>query len=368
MSKKKTIADLIKKLGIDETHTTPVKKDKYFTKIKDNIPLIEHYNYMADILHMPTTSNGNKYLLTMVDIANDEFDFQPLRTKTANAVLTAMQMIFSREYLEQPQASIITDGGTEFKNEFDKYLKENRIYHKVSLPYRHKQLANVENLNGQISRVLNGYMNKKEEETGRTFTDWDNNNVLNEMREELNKIREKKLPSKWNHVPIKIYDLETKNKFEVGDFVYRKLEIPYNALGHKQDTLKFRVGDYRWDKFQPRKITAVLPYSGVVIQEKKKNLLVNDEKVPWRYRIEGIPNVAFAESELMKAPQESASKYVVEKILNKKVKDGKLFYKVKWKGYKISEATFEPMDILIKDGLKNMIDEYEQSLKKKKKK
>ena len=76
-----TIKSLLDKLGVNETLTKPPKKQKVFNKIKDNIPLVAHYNYMADLLQLPEISKKNKYCLVVVDIATNKFDLEPLNTK-----------------------------------------------------------------------------------------------------------------------------------------------------------------------------------------------------------------------------------------------------------------------------------------------
>ena len=54
---------LIEKLKIDETFTKPIRnKQKKYNHIKNNIPLIEDYNFMADIIEMPETKNKFKYI------------------------------------------------------------------------------------------------------------------------------------------------------------------------------------------------------------------------------------------------------------------------------------------------------------------
>ena len=45
---------LIKKLNIDETYTK-APKQKVFNKVKDNVPHVEDYNFMADLLLLPET-------------------------------------------------------------------------------------------------------------------------------------------------------------------------------------------------------------------------------------------------------------------------------------------------------------------------
>ena len=114
---------------------------------------------MADLLQLPKTSKGYTHLLVVVDLASSEFDIEPLKSTTAEATLDAMLKMFKRKYVKKPYASIRTDGGSEFKGVFHKWLYDNSILHKTASPYRHKQMANVEALNKQLARLFNGYMN-----------------------------------------------------------------------------------------------------------------------------------------------------------------------------------------------------------------
>ncbi|KAF0709544.1 hypothetical protein AaE_012847 [Aphanomyces astaci] len=95
-----------------------------------------------------------------------------------------MKVIFKRGIMPKPQASIRTDGGSEFKEAFHKYLHDESILHRVSEPYRHNQLANVERLNRTLGRFLNGYMNAKEVETGKVYREW--TDIIDELREGFN--------------------------------------------------------------------------------------------------------------------------------------------------------------------------------------
>jgi hypothetical protein len=331
---------LLKKLGIDETFTKAPKLPKVFTKVKDQIPHKADYNFMADLLMLPETKNKNKYLLTIDDLATDEIDFEPMKTKEPKEVLASMKNIFKRKYLSKPYASITTDGGAEFKGVFAKWLYDESIYHKVTEPDRHKQLANIENLNKQIGRLLNGYMNMKEKETKKVFKEWDEPKILNMIREEMNKSRQKPEKDVYTEVyPILSTDLNP--KYKVGDIVYKISEVPRSALGNVQPTKNFRVGDYRWDMV-PRKVVKILPYTG---------------KVPIRYVLDFMPHVSYAEYEL-KPATEQAEKFVVKKLIDKKVEKKKTFYKVWWKGYKKAEATWEPAEIIQQDA-PQAITEYE---------
>lgn len=327
--------NLLKKLNINETYTKSLKLP-IFDKVKDNTFPKGGYNYMADVLFLPETKDKYKYLLTMADLWSDNFDMEPLKSKEPDEVLKAMQKIFKRKYMKTPKASIRTDNGSEFKGVFHKWLYENDILHREAEPYRHQQLANVEQLNYVIGRLLNGYMNNMEETNGKVFKEW--LPAVDIIRKDLNKIREKPDGDPYNDI-IKPA-IEKVPKYKVGDLVYRKVERPMNALGHYQNTTNFRVGDYRFDIKNPRKIIQVLYYP--------KNI---------RYILNGLNHVSYTERELMPAKQKDET-YTVKKIIEKKVEKKVVYYKIWWDKYLKKDATWEKESELIKDGLKPMIDEF----------
>ena len=295
--KKHKYKNLLEQLNIDETFTKKPPKIKSYNHVKDNIPLVEDYNMMADLLFLPTARFGFKYLFVIVDLASDEFDIEPIKNKEPSTVLAAMKKCFAREHLNKPEYSLKTDGGNEFKNVFHKYLYDDSILHKVSLPHRHKSMANVESLNRTLGKLLNGYMNSKEVQTGKKFVNW--TEAVPTIRTELNKIRKKKLPSNINSyeypttdntVPltkrqgVTIYKI-VQPKYKIDDSVHRVLDYPQDALGNKQPTATFREGDFRFEG-KPRKIEQIFEYAGNPL---------------YRYQLAGLKNVSYSESELQAA-------------------------------------------------------------------
>jgi hypothetical protein len=278
---------LIEKLNINEKFTKVITKDiKKFNEVKENLPLIEHYNMACDLLFLPTTKLSYKYLFVIIDLANDEFDMEPIKSKESSVIVSSMKTIFKRKYLDLPYASMTNDDGTEFKGEFHKYLVNNDILHKIALPGRHKSNPNVESLNRQLGRFLNGYMNSQEVQTGKPYKEW--TDIIDTLRKELNKIRVKSLPKNPRTHEYKILDtLTTTPKYKVNDMVYRALDEPRNSLNEKQSG-KFREGDNRWDEV-PRRITKVLYYSG---------------SVAYRYMLNGIHQASYSEWELMPTPED----------------------------------------------------------------
>ena len=138
-------------LGIDDTYTKSIKSKIRFEKVKQLVPPKEDLNFQADLLFLPNTKKNFKYLLTMVDLWYDEIDAEPLKTKKTEEILEAMKKIFKSGVLKKPKSTIRTDSGTEFKCVVKDYLYENSIYHSITLPGRHRQTGNIENVNKIIA-------------------------------------------------------------------------------------------------------------------------------------------------------------------------------------------------------------------------
>ena len=302
---------------------------------------------------MPHTKKGIKYLLVITDLATNAFDIEPLKNKDSESVLEAFKKIQKRKYVnitKKNTTSIRTDAGKEFLSVFDDYLhsKDMNILHSIAIPNRHKQNANVENLNRLLGRLFNGYMNTIEKETGKPFNEWDD--IIDKVRDKVNKIRTIKTKTRKGYIEdivrnLKDYDFEKKvqnnenendypevfdvvmknPKFKVGDLVYVKLDYPENALGHKQDTSTFREGDYRWSQ----------------VSKKIKKVLLYDKG--YRYIVNTYENTAFSENELMKS-NDDVEKYVIDYLDGKKTMNRKIYYLVKWKGYKKNMGTKNRVD------------------------
>jgi hypothetical protein len=134
------------------------------------------------------------------------------------------------------------------------------------------------------------------------------------------------------------------SKFNIGDIVYYKLDYPQDALGNKASTAQFRVGDYRWS-----------------VAVKKIVKVINMLDFPYyRYILEGMPHVSFSDNQLKKTKNKEKiqTEYIVKQIIGKKKNKNITYYLIWWDKYKKKDATWEPEKNLIKDGLKSMIDDY----------
>jgi hypothetical protein len=277
-------------LGIDNTFTKVRNKKKKFNNVKDNIPLIEDYNMMGDLMVLPTDKFGYKYALVVVDLANDEFDIQNLKSKNSDAVLKGLKKMFERPYINKPYASLTTDAGTEFRGVFQDYLFNESIYHKTTRVGRHQQLGNIDSLIRSITTILVGLANEQELKTGKISKAWVKH--LPMIREKLNKMRVKELPddiTRFDYPAVTTRD-DTKlskiipQKFNVNDLVHVQLDTPTNVFGKKQSG-SFRSGDMRFDP-KPRKIKQVLFYTGGNLH---------------RYMVEGITNASYSDDQMFKA-------------------------------------------------------------------
>ena len=143
--------NLMKKLNIDNTLTKPIFYK--FPTVKDHIFPKKFYNYQADLLELPTTKLGYRYMLTMIDLWSNYCDFEPLKNKQSTTVLEAMKKKYERAILKKPKATIRTDMGSEFKSVVSQYFFDNSILHLKALPDRHKQLGNIENLNKFVENL-----------------------------------------------------------------------------------------------------------------------------------------------------------------------------------------------------------------------
>jgi len=197
-----------------------------------------------------------------------------------------------------------------------------------------------------LGRLLNGYMNKMEEETGEPYSEW--TDVLDTIRTRLNDIRRKSVSNDMFKQDYPAPTFTKDAKFKVGSIVYRRVMYPKNALMQDQDTANFREGDYRWEKV-PRKVVNVLYYAGTN---------------PYRYILEGFPNVSYAEYELMASPEQE-QKWIVRDIVGKRKVRNQVQYQVWWKGYPKSEADWQTEKALREDGLADYIERYEAEQKSK---
>jgi hypothetical protein len=253
-------------------------------------------------LFLPEATVGKKtykYCLVVVDLASDEFDIEPVGNKEPSTILEAFKAINKRKHIkiDKNSASLVTDAGNEFRGVVSKWLYDESIFHKIAIPNRHSQLANINLLCRQLGKIFNLYMNSKEKATGKVYKNW--TDIVVKAREALNTFRKKTLPKDITTFEAPIFNIKAPtNKYKVGDIVSRKLDTPENALGQKM-TGAFREGDIRWS--EAHKIEKVLYYS---------------PPINYRYMLSGITNASFTEAQL-RPSEAKQEEYKVRSIIDK---------------------------------------------------
>jgi Chromo (CHRromatin Organisation MOdifier) domain len=296
------------------------------------------YTYQADLLYLPE-DGGFKYALVVVDNATHAMDAQPLRKKDAQAVLQGFLKIFKRKYLPPPKFSLEVDDGAEFKGTVKQFFKSQGIILRSGKPYRHRQQAVVEWVNYLLGKLIFMLKTVDEVHTGVPTYDWvaDLPQIVAAINKNM-QIKTSEKPLRDTHEQI----------LPVGTSVRVLLDAPINIPDERKLYGKFRAGDIRWS-VKPVKITDVF--------------LRPDQ--PVFYAVEGNDKNVYTRDQLQvyneKEEKPRPRKFIVEGIIGKKVENGKLFYQIKWKGYDLERATWEPAAKLKRD-IPILIQRYEEDL------
>lgn len=122
---------------------------------------VPFFNQQADILYLPN-DKGFKYALVVADIHTGLIDATPLRHKSTVAVANAFEKIYDNHKILKLPKIISLDRGSEFKNKVKRYFNDKNIIVKYADVGRHRQLANVEAMNGELARYIFRRQLKKE--------------------------------------------------------------------------------------------------------------------------------------------------------------------------------------------------------------
>ncbi|MFY7728230.1 MAG: GIY-YIG nuclease family protein [Flavobacterium sp.] len=96
--------------------------------------------------------------------------------------------------------------------------------------------------------------------------------------------------------------------------------------------------------------------------EKQIHNLLRDYRVHKRREFFSAPyHVIKRAFQRIKGDDYEVDKYEIEDILAKKIVNNTIYYKIFWKGYSITDATWEPMDRLIEDHCSEVIRSFEES-------
>ena len=108
----------------------------------------------ADLLALPSTPRGNRCALVVVDHFSKWVAIRPLRSKSSEAVASALrEEIFPS--LPRVPDRLLTDNGKEFiGSAFQEVLKESRVRHVRTSPYSPSSNGAVERVNRTVTQLL----------------------------------------------------------------------------------------------------------------------------------------------------------------------------------------------------------------------
>lgn len=344
--------DILDTLDIDETFNKEQKtKNKQHNSVDQNITHKAKLQLQADVLHLPTSSSGNKYLLVVLDLGTHLFDIEPLQVLNAKECLSALKEIQERAYigeLEEPE-KITTDAGAEFQGSFNDYLRNRNIFHRFTSAGRSNQLASINNLCKQLGRLFMGYLNQANENnkkgTKAIYSDLDD--IIETVRKELNEFRKVKLPKHPTLYKYEVFNPDSESKFQVGDYVNRRFDKNQDVFGYKWSDHRTRAGDYTIDK----------------VSRRIEKIIYMNDKPYYRYILEGLPNIAFYDYQLIKSKVQHSTEIVKELIARRKNKNSVLEYLIQFRTETKPQAkknkNWQTKDDLIKQGLEIYINDYD---------
>ena len=122
--------------------------------------------HQADLLFLPHDRPGRgrklyKYALTIVDVASRYKEAEPLATKQAKEVASALSKIYARSPLNFPNL-LQVDPGSEFKGEVKQLLDKNDVSIRQGRVNIHRNQGIVERFNRTLAERLFGHQQAQE--------------------------------------------------------------------------------------------------------------------------------------------------------------------------------------------------------------
>jgi len=341
----------LKKQELNQLFAVPKKETNeqmphFYNFVEDN-------THQADILFLPTDKiKGKKYAyaLVVVDIATGDTDAEPLEKYTDSDgkvgwngpnpkdVVNAITKIYKRgTYLHKP-ALLTTDSGKEFMSpEFQDYLKKNGIEWKKAVGGRHRQVGMVERRNYTIGRAIMMRQFAESMITQKETVHWVK--MIPELIKYVNE--------RYHHDPYtdkelyKQYGNPWEEKVQILTLGTQVRVMLTEPKDFKERGIKghFRAGDQRWGQ-DIYKIKGYVfdPHEPILYKLNQK--LKPHEKVAYsRQQLQVVKNNE-QDVPASLAPANTTGEYAIRRLIDKRTVGNKTEYLVQWRGYPISEATW----------------------------
>ncbi len=240
-----TLEEFTKKY-INETTQQLTKKPKKI-KQKDMAHIQVHARaeiIMMDVLFLPE-DNGFPYALVALDLATNNIDCEPIKTKHAQTILNAFKIILKRKFIKLPRTMVITDDGNEV---FAQYLSKNKIIHRETISGKHRQMMPMDSRCAVIGSYLMRAMHTDETVTGETSRKWKAR--LTQLVKILNTPQYLKQQLWTADVPDNFGNTggPPQTLLNIGQEVRIPMDNPIDHITNKRLHGTFRQGDLRWSK------------------------------------------------------------------------------------------------------------------------
>jgi len=227
-----------------------------FVEKPDEMPHYENFkkNFcnQADLLHLPTSRGGYKYLLVVVDNHTRKFDAEPMKHRSSSNTVYAFKKLYERNLIKEPK-QLQVDAGVEFQGVCKEYFLKKGINYRVALTNRHRQQALAESRNHVLGSVIMAMLTLNEladkTKKKKLSTDWYKSpSEFRTLIKMINKEIKYKPKTKKEEEDYEDTNNESKKSVDIldtGTKVRVTLDYPIDTKG-KRLYGKFRAGDIRW--------------------------------------------------------------------------------------------------------------------------
>ena len=338
---RRQVADWLKQQEINQIYTPSKGKPK---DIKSSMTTPNKILAM-DLVNMEKFEvRGFKYLLNCIDMSSRFIYSVALKNKEENEVLRGFKKIYNKSKIK----AVRSDNGSEFINKkFKDFLEKNDIKQILGEAGKPQSNGMIERANATIKELI-----EKSIEINENF-DWVKNldKLINNINNSQHRITgftpneiQKAFKNNNKDVLEEAFNKEFKKKkpniskeiFEVGDLV--RIHTPSDKTRQVWSDDVYEIEKV----YKPKKAYSV-----------------------YEYKLDAFPD-KFKEEELLKIVGDPQNKLIkvdtfdISKLIKPVIQDNKIFYEVKWKGYR--ETTLEPRENLMKD-VPKMLGQFERKNK-----
>jgi hypothetical protein len=336
----------LKKQELNQLFAIPKKETP---KLAAHIYNFEEDNtHQADILFLPHDKVGKKtyaYALIVVDVATGDTDGEALllhegwNGPTSEDVSNAIVKIYNRKILTKPKL-LVTDSGQEFLGEeFQDFLGKNAIGWKKAVGGRHRQVGLVERRNYTIGRAIMMRQHAESMITQKETRHWVK--YFPDLMKAVN--------TRFSHEPLDDKDLykkygdpwkEEQKILPIGTRVRIQLMEPkdYKERGIKGH---FRAGDLRYGQDIFKIVGFHFDPHAPVLYKLNQKLKKNEHIAYTRRQLQVVKEneMDVSAKELgVKIPDDG--EFAIKKLIDKRTRGNRTEYKVFWRGYSITDATW----------------------------